>query len=322
MRGVARTGILLGLLGAFACLAPVARGQGRAPSAAAPDLNNGETMFHAGGCSSCHAAPASASCDGPKIKDRLTLAGGRCLKTPFGTFYVPNISPDRESGIGGWSEAQFIKAMKEGVSPQGEHYYPAFPYTSYQRMFVKDLIDLKAFLDTLPAVKSKVPDHDLALPFRLRQTLGLWKWMFLDGKTFEPDPGKSAQLNRGAYLVEGPGHCGECHSPRNPLGGIIWDKKYSGAPNPAGKGIIPNITPHKSGIGDWSQGDIITALETGLTPSFDTFGGAMVKVQENMAKLSGTDRAAIAAYLGSLAPIPSSVGKSRSDEAAGKAEKP
>lgn len=322
MRDVGRTGVLLGTLGAFVYLASGAWGQAPAPGAVAPDLKNGETMFYAGGCASCHAAPASSRCDDPKIKDQFTLAGGRCLKTPFGTFYVPNISPDRESGIGGWSTAQFIKAMKEGISPQGEHYYPAFPYTSYQRMFVKDLTDMKAFLDTLPAVKSKVPDHDLPLPFRLRQTLGIWKWMFLDGKTFQPDPGMSAQLNRGAYLVEGPGHCSECHTPRNPLGGFISDKKYSGAPNPEGKGIIPNITPHKSGIGDWSQSDIITALETGLTPAFDTFGGSMVKVQENMAKLSGADRAAIAAYLKSLTPIPSSVGKSRDNKGASKAEKP
>ncbi len=322
MRGVAWTGILLGTLGALAILAPGAWGQAAVPGAAAPDLKNGETMFYAGGCASCHAAPASPKCDDPKIRNELTLAGGRCMKTPFGTFYVPNISPDKESGIGGWSTAQFIKAMKEGVSPQGENYYPAFPYTSYQRMFVKDLIDLKAFLDTLPAVKSTVPDHELALPFRLRQPLGIWKWMFLDGKTFQPDPDRSAQLNRGAYLVEGPAHCSECHSPRNPLGGVIFKKKYSGAPNPDGKGIAPNITPHKSGIGDWSESDIITSLELGLTPDFDTFGGSMVKVQENMAKLSGADRAAIAAYLKSLTPIPSSVGRPRKDEGAGKAAKP
>jgi mono/diheme cytochrome c family protein len=266
-------------------------------------------MFFAGGCASCHAAPATAACDNPKIKDKFTLAGGRCLKTPFGTFYAPNISPDKESGIGGWSNRQFIKAMKEGMSPKGEHYYPVFPYTSYQRMRESDLLDLKAFLDTLPAIKSQVPDHDLALPFRLRQTLGLWKWMFLDGETFKPDPKKSAKLNRGAYLVEGPGHCGECHSPRNLLGGVIAGKRFSGGPVPEGKGIVPNITPHKSGIADWSEADIITALETGLMPSFDTFGGTMVKVQENMAQLSVQDRAAIAAYIKSLPPIPSSTGK-------------
>lgn len=272
------------------------------------DLENGKTMFLAGGCTSCHAAPASAKCDDPKTKDKFSLSGGRCLKTKFGTFYVPNISPDKESGIGGWSDADFVKAMKEGTSPEGENYYPAFPYTSYQRMREKDLLDLKAFMDTLPAVNSDIPDHDLGFPYNIRASLTVWKWLFLDGKTFEPDPEKSDKLNRGAYLVEGPGHCAECHSPRNFLGVIIEEKKYSGGPNPEGEGIIPNITPHESGIADWSEEDIVTALETGLTPEFDSFGGSMVKVQENMAALSTDDRAAIAAYLKSLPAIPSSAG--------------
>lgn len=275
---------------------------------AEPDLANGKTMYFAGGCASCHAAPASADCENPKSVDRFKLTGGRCLKTPFGIFYIPNISPDKDSGIGGWNTGQFIKAMREGVSPSGEHYYPAFPYTSYQRMSDKDLTDLKAFLDTLPAEKSDVPDHDLSFPYNIRTSLAGWKFMFLDGERFAPDPAKSELLNRGAYLVQGPGHCGECHSPRNFLGGTISDKKYSGAPDPEGKGIIPNITPHETGIASWSEADIVTALETGLTPTFDTFGGSMVKVQENMAELSSDDRKAIAAYLKSLKPLPSSVG--------------
>ena len=295
-------------------LALCATAPGVSTAAAAPDLKNGRTMFFAGGCASCHAAPASERCDDPKIKDEFVLAGGRCLKTDFGTFYVPNISPDKESGIGGWTDAQFIKAMREGISPDGRHYYPAFPYTSYQRMSDKDLTDLKAFIDTLPPVKSKVPEHKLALPFRFRPGLGLWKWMYLDGKRFKPDPNKSEKLNRGAYLVEGPGHCGECHSPRDLFGGIIEDKKFSGGPNPEGEGIIPNITPHKTGIADWTEKHIIDALETGLTPEFDTFGGSMVKVQENLAKLSAEDRAAIAAYIKSLKPVPSSTGKSAKSE--------
>ncbi len=309
MRCVAWTGTLLGFPVMPACLFLMCLLWGFAHTASAADLKNGRSMFFAGGCASCHAAPASAACDNPKIKDKLILSGGRCLKTPFGTFYAPNISPDKESGIGGWSSAQFIKAMKEGISPKGEHYYPVFPYTSYQRMREGDLLDLKAFLDTLPAAKSRVPGHDLSLPFQMRQTLAAWKWMFLDGQSFKPDPKKSAKLNRGAYLVEGPGHCGECHSPRNLLGGVITDKRFSGGPDPEGKGIVPNITPHKTGIANWSEADIVTALETGLTPSFDTFGGTMVKVQENMAELSADDRAAIAAYIKSLTPIPSSAGK-------------
>lgn len=315
MRCAALTGLLLGIVGILALIAPE-----NGFAAGTPDLKNGRTMFYAGGCASCHAAPASANCDDPKTKDKLTLAGGRCLKTPFGTFYVPNISPDKETGIGGWSAAQFIKAMRQGVSPQGDHYYPAFPYSSYQHMLESDLVDLKAFLDMLPAVKSNIRGHDLSLPFRMRQTLAVWKWLFLDGKVFTPDPGKSDKWNRGAYLVQGPGHCGECHSPRNLLGGIIEDKRYSGAPDPEGKGFVPNITQHKSGIAKWSEGDIVTALETGLTPTFDTFGGTMVKVQENMAELSAQDRAAIAAYIKSLPPVESSAKTSKKSADAKKAD--
>lgn len=315
MRAVALTGMLLVALSSFLFAVPAYS------AAAPPDLMNGRTMFFAGGCASCHAAPATADCDAPKSKDKFTLAGGRCLKTPFGTFYVPNISPDKKTGIGGWSTADFIKAMKEGVSPQGDHYYPAFPYTSYQRMIEKDLVDLKAFLDTLPAIKTNVPKHDLALPFRIRQTLSVWKWLFLDGRTFKPDPDKNDKWNRGAYLVQGPGHCGECHSPRNFLGGVINDKRYSGAPNPEGKGIIPNITQHKSGIADWSESDIVMALETGLMPSFDSFGGTMVKVQENMAELSKQDRAAIAAYIKTLPPVESSAKATEKNAAAEKTNK-
>jgi mono/diheme cytochrome c family protein len=273
------------------------------------DLANGRTMFFAGGCASCHAAPASDSCEDPKIKDKFVLSGGRCLKTEFGTFFVPNISSDKENGIGGWTDAQFVRAMREGISPDGEHYYPAFPYTSYQRMHEEDLRDLRAFLNTLPPSDAKDRAHDLSFPFDIRQALAVWKWLFLDGAEFKPDPEKSEKLNRGAYLVEGPGHCAECHSPRNMMGGIVEEKRYSGGPNPDGEGVIPNITPHKTGIADWSENDIVTALETGLMPSFDSFGGSMVKVQEAMAQLSAEDRQAIAAYLKSLPPLPSSVAK-------------
>lgn len=279
-----------------------------------PNLENGKYMFFAGGCASCHAAPASDNCEDPKSADKFLLVGGRCLKTPFGTFYVPNISPDKDTGIGGWTDLQFVNAMMRGVSPDGRHYYPAFPYTSYQRMSYPDVLDLKAYLDTLKPVASKVPDDDLALPFRLRRGLGLWKLLYLDGKQFKPDPAKSEQLNRGAYLVEGPAHCGECHSPRNMLGGIELSRAYSGGPAPEGKGYIPNITPGKGGIGSWSAQDIAYSLETGFTPSFDAFGGTMVQVQENMAKLTAADRAAIAAFLKSLPPVASAAPKTDKGE--------
>ena len=280
-----------------------------------PDLANGKYMFTAGGCAECHAAPLKA-CDDRKTKNKELLAGGRCLKTPFGTFKVPNISPDKETGIGAWSTLDFINAMKLGIAPEGEHLYPAFPYTSYQRMSFEDLSDLKAYLGSLPAVKSEVPEHDLAFPFNIRRGLGLWQRLYVDGKSFVADPGASAAVNRGAYLVLAPGHCQECHSPRNIIGGIIADEAFAGARNPEGKGTVPNITPSSDGIGVWSAQDIAYFLETGNTPDYDTVGGSMVAVQENMAKLKPEDRDAIAAYLKSLSRRPDAVPKSeqKSDE--------
>ena len=276
-----------------------------AQDAPAPNVRNGEYMFYAGGCASCHAAPATDRCDNNRTKEDLQLVGGRCLKTEFGTFNVPNITPDTETGIGGWSTVDFITAMTKGTSPEGQNFYPSFPYASYQRMTRQDLVDLKAYLDTLPAVASKVPGHDLSFPYNIRAGLGVWKGLYLDGKRFEPDPGKSAKVNRGAYLVEGPGHCGECHTPRDSLGGMNKNKKLAGAPNPEGKGTTPNLTPHETGLGTWSENDIAYALETGLTPSGDTMSGSMTKVQENMAKLTKDDREAIAAYLKSIPAIAS-----------------
>lgn len=270
------------------------------------DLANGEKIFNAGGCSSCHAAPAKGkACDDPKSGNRLDLAGGRCLRTDFGTFYAPNISPDRKSGIGAWSELEFVNAMLRGVSPSGEHYYPAFPYASYEHMTLSDVRDLKAYLDTLPAVQSKNIPHELSFPYSIRWGLGFWKLLYLDGKTFKPDPTKSDEINRGAYLVQGPGHCGECHTPRDSFGGMIADKALSGAPAPEGKGRVPNITPREGRFGDWSLLDIAYALKSGFTPDFDVLGGTMTKVQENMARLGDEDRRAIAAYLKSIPAIES-----------------
>lgn len=269
-----------------------------------PNIENGRYLYYAGGCASCHAAPASDKCDDTKYKDDSSPIGGRCLKTPFGTFNVPNITADKETGIGGWSNDDFIKAMTEGVSPEGANYYPAFPYASYQRMTQSDLLDLKAYLDSLTPVKSEAADHDLSFPYNMRWGLSFWKWLYLDGETFEPDPGKSDQINRGAYLVNGPGHCGECHTPRSWLGGMDENRKFAGGPSPEGDGFIPNITPHETGLGSWSASDISFALESGFTPEGDVMGGSMAAVQKNMSTLTKEDREAIAAYLKSLAPLP------------------
>ena len=188
---------------------PAALAQSPSGDAAEPNVKNGKYIYYAGGCASCHAAPASNTCDDLKIKDELMPVGGRCLKSDFGTFYVPNITPDKQTGIGGWSSEDFIKAMTAGISPKGENYYPAFPYASYQKMQRGDLLDLWAFLQTIAPVSSTVPGHDLSFPYNIRAGLRLWKSLYLDGKVFAPDPSQSEQVNRGAYLTEGPGHCGE-----------------------------------------------------------------------------------------------------------------
>ncbi len=264
-----------------------------------PDPEHGAYVFHAAGCNSCHAAPEAEG------EEKMRLGGGLAFETPFGTFRAPNVSPDPEHGIGGWSDVDFVNAVMRGLAPDGSHYYPAFPYPSYQRMTVEDVLDLKAYMDTLPAVAEPSPGHDLPLPLRVRRGIGLWKRLYMDYRPFQPGEGADEQLKRGAYLVTGPGHCGACHTPRNMLGGPEPERAYSGGPAPEGDGTIPNITPHEDGIGDWSVGDIKTALRTGLLPDFESFGGDMVAVQENMAELTEADREAIAVYLKALPPRPS-----------------
>jgi mono/diheme cytochrome c family protein len=257
-----------------------------------PDLANGATMFHAGGCAECHATPGA--------EDKTRLGGGLALHSPFGTFNVPNISPDSKHGIGAWTEAQFLNAVLRGTSPSGEHLYPAFPYGSYAHMRVDDVRDLFAYMRTLPPVESDVPDHALRFPFNIRRGVGLWKLLFFHDQPFTPDPSRSEAWNRGAYLVNGPAHCAECHSPRNFLGGIVESQRFAGGPNPEGRGWIPNITP--KGIGDWSDKDVAEMLESGLTPDGDSVGSSMTAVVRSTAQLSSDDRMAIATYVKSLPP--------------------
>jgi mono/diheme cytochrome c family protein len=258
-----------------------------------PDLANGQTTFNAGGCSSCHAVPGQP--------DRLKLGGGLALASPFGTFYVPNISPDPTDGIGRWTEAQFVTAVTKGVSPSGTHYFPAFPYTTYAHARVSDIRDLFAYLKTLAPVPGKVRDHDVPFPFNIRRNIGIWKWLFMDARPFMPDTARPAQWNRGAYLVNSLGHCAECHSPRNFLGGIVAAQRFAGGPDPDGKGWVPNIT--QRGISDWSEKDIAYFLESGQTPDGDSAGGLMVSVIRNISQLSEADRNAIATYIKSLPPV-------------------
>jgi len=292
---------------AFACglaLAPAqtARAQ-TAPSQAAPipgsseaELARGAYLFRAANCQECHT----------DVKNKGTpLAGGRPLPTPFGSFYTPNITPDPETGIGRWSEADFRVAMQKGVAPDGSNYFPAFPYTSFAKITEADLHALWLYLRAQPPVKQANKPHDIRFPFNIRLLVLGWKTLYFDGGPFKPDPAKSAEINRGDYLVNALGHCAECHSPRNALGGIKAGMRFGGSDDGAEGASVPNISPHpKLGIGSWSQKDIADFLESGATPEFDYVGGLMGGiVAESTKYLTEADRMAIGAYLKSLPPV-------------------
>jgi mono/diheme cytochrome c family protein len=261
-----------------------------------PDLANGEAMFVAGNCSACHATQGQP--------DRKLLGGGLKLVSPFGAFHAPNISPDKAHGIGGWSELQFVNAMKRGVDDDGQHLYPAFPYASYSLMRVSDVRDLYAYMKTLPASPAASQPHELKFPFNVRLAVGFWKLLYFHPKEFQPDPKQSAEWNRGAYLSEGPAHCSECHTPRNALGGLETDKLYAGAPNLEAKGrFAVNITPSKDGIGDWSAQDITDLLKTGSDKCFNEPTG-MAGVFASTEHMSDADLTAIGVYIHALPPKP------------------
>ena len=260
----------------------------------APDVKNGEYLFNAGGCANCHATVGQ--------KDRLRLGGGHILKSPFGDFVVPNISSDKVAGIGSWSELQFINAMLRGIGRNGEHLFPSFPYTSYQRMPIEDVRDVFAFLKTVPAENRASENHRLSFPFNIRRGVGLWKLLFFDGGPAAPNAAN--ETARGSYLVEGPGHCAECHSARNWLGAIVPERRFAGGQEPGGKSWVPNITPHRDGLSEWSAKDFEFFLETGFTPDGIAVGSTMADVIKGTSQLTVEDRRAMAAYLTSLPPRP------------------
>lgn len=255
------------------------------------DAERGERIFWASGCASCHAR------EGATGDDMLELAGGLELETEFGTFVAPNISMHPTDGIGNWTAAELANAMLRGVSPGGQHYYPAFPYASYARMEMGDIADLHAFMRTLPEVEGRAAANDIGFPFNIRRGVGLWKALYLDDGTAVTLPDADGQVALGQYLVEGPGHCGECHTPRDFMGGPDTGQWLAGAPSMEGPGRIPNITPSSDGIGSWSEFEIAAYLESGFTPEFDSAGGRMAAVVRNLARLPEEDRQAIAAYL-------------------------
>jgi len=274
-------------------------------SAAAADtaaLERGKYIFDASGCANCHT---------DRAKKGPLLGGGAAIKTPFGTFYGPNISPHPERGIGKWSEAQFIRAMRKGVSPGGRHYYPAFPYASFTLMTDGDLKDLKAYIFSLPPIDRQSPKQELGFPYNIRAGVWLWKTLYLEEGPYKSKADKSAEWNRGAYLVEALTHCGECHTPRTALGGMKRSLWLAGNAQGPDNERIPNITPDSgTGIGKWSLEEIIDSLETGTLPDGDEFGSLMADVvTHGTAKLTAADRRAIAVYLKALPAIQRSLPK-------------
>ena len=266
-----------------------------AASADETPIERGEYVFRAAGCLSCHTDVAAG---GPE------LAGGRALKTPFGTFYPPNITPDRETGIGAWTDEDFVGALRRGVSPGGAPYYPAFPYTSYTRMREADALALKAYLFSRPPVVRENTPHDLSFPFSLRFLMFGWRLLFFDEGPFEPQADAAEEINRGAYLVDALAHCGECHTPRNPFGAVIDSQYLAGNREGPDRQIVPNLTPDKTGLAGWSQADVVYLLRTGFKPNFDNVQGSMAETIEHGLKyLSEADLKAITAHLAAIPPI-------------------
>jgi mono/diheme cytochrome c family protein len=280
---------VIGIAAGWALTAPAALPEGYAEGHV-PDPEAGARIFYAAGCASCHVAPEAEASESP------VLAGGQAFPSDFGTFRAPNISPHPAAGIGSWSLEEFARAVTLGVSPEGQHYYPAFPYTAYVNMDPGDVANLFAFMMTLPQSDTASMAHEVGFPFSIRRSVGGWKLLFFDeGFTVTGD--LAPEVARGRYLVEAMGHCAECHTPRGALGALERGQWMMGAANPTGKGRIPAIHPSELG---WSAGDIAYYLETGFTPDFDSAGGHMADVIRNTARLPAEDRQAIAAYLTAL----------------------
>jgi mono/diheme cytochrome c family protein len=257
----------------------------------AQDAKRGQYIAQLGGCVGCHTEKEGAT----------PFAGGRALKTPFGTFYGPNITPHKEAGIGSWTQAQFVRAMRYGERPDGSHYFPAFPYTSFTRIGDKDLADLFAYLKSLPPNARANTAHDLKFPFGYRFAVAGWKMLFFKPGVFESDPKASAQVNLGGYLANALGHCGECHTARNALGGLKTERHFAGGKTPEDKDVS-NLTP--ASLKRYGDDALKNLLTTGLTEDGDVLNETMGEVVTNtLSKMSPVDLDALVAYLRSLPPI-------------------
>jgi mono/diheme cytochrome c family protein len=265
------------------------------PTGYRADPSNGAYLAQAAGCTYCHTAPGRGA---------TPLAGGRRVRTPFGTLISPNITPHPEAGIGAWTERDFVAAMRFGLSPGDRHYYPAFPYTAYAGMAVTDLLDIKRYLDGVAPSEQLVRQGALTFPFSVRPGVGLWKLLHFQPHDAPATPPREG-AGRGRYLTEAVAHCAECHTPRTALGGLRRTRWMAGTGAGDFAPHVPNITPHRDGIGSWTRDALIAYLATGMRPDGRPAGGAMLPVIEHMtSRLTGRDRAAMADYLLSLPPLP------------------
>ncbi len=257
-------------------------------------IARGQYLFEAADCSGCHGSPRNAT----------VLSGGLGLDTPFGTFRVPNITPDRRYGLGAWSEAEFKRALREGVGRRGEYLFPVFPYTSFTRLTDRDSSDLYAYLMSVPPAAVANLPHRARQPFGWRPLLVVWRALFFREGPIAADPRRSSEWNRGNYLVHALAHCEECHTPRNALGGLKTEQSFAGNFAGADGQNAPNITSDpETGIGNWSVEEIQHLLKSGMTPDSDLVGSGMKAVVESTSKLTDADRRAIAVYIKSVAPI-------------------
>ena len=290
LTGMRKVGLMSGLALLFSLAVQTASAQSM--------VEKGAYLVHAGGCIACHTA-----------KDGGTrFAGGLGLDTPFGTFYSPNITPDPQHGIGGWSDEDFVRAMHEGVGPDGGRYFPVFPYGSYTKMTREDALAIKAYLFSLDPVAQPNREHDVGFPFSWRFMQRGWRMLFFDEGRFEPDTAQSAEWNRGAYLVDALTHCGECHTPRNMFGGMKRGDYLAGTPDGPEGQLVPNITPHATGISDWGKGDLVELMKSGMKPDFDNVQGSMEEaIEDGLKFLTDADLQAIETYIYSVPAIDNKV---------------
>jgi len=259
-------------------------------------IARGAYILDAADCAGCH---TDKKHNGP------ALAGGRAIATPFGTFYGRNITPDEKTGIGDWTEAQFHRALRQGIDDDGKYLFPVFPYPSFTGMSDADISDLYAYIMAQKPVSLRNKRHDIRFPFGFRRLQFFWRLLFFTPGPLAPVAGQSAEWNRGRYLAEAVVHCEECHTPRNFLGALEHDHAFAGNPDGPDGQKAPDITPDPdTGIGKWSLGDIEEVLANGIKPDGDIVGSGMAEVVEGTGKLTDADRHAIAVYIKSLSPRP------------------